>query len=316
MINQRGMKNLLRYLLPAFVVMVTLCSQAYAQSDARMVIDVPRNEHGDLPSVQEAIRSALPVLWDRVLPQAARGSVTDGINATSFLQRVVPYSDGIQVIFNHDRVWSYLEQQQIPYLKEAVHLNLDIEMINRSGISMSKTAEALMQYAGEVAVAHGIVMDRQMPRISATWRWLDGSQISLNVRGGALQEMVSEVRPVSGDPLIQLQLWTSQLLVSLRDNAASGGDLTAGELPAAEAAINTTGSLLTIEQTAPLPEQVVLEEALRQNRSVQSLIPVYLSSTSRQYRIQLKDNDDSWIQNWFGRRGMQAEPTPEGWLVR
>jgi len=309
-------RTLFRVALPTLAALLLLATTAYAQNDSRMVVEVPKNEQGEMPAVRDAIQSALPLLWDRILPRASRAAVSDSINATPFLQRVVPHSDGMQVSFNEQRVWQYLDQQQVAYLKEPPHLNVRIQMFNQSDLSMPKTAEALQQYAQQVAKERGIVLDAQAPLVTANWRWLDASQVSLQLHGDGISEAAPETRTLAaGDPLEQLQAWVTDMMLQLRD--ADVADSGMPKTPASEQpAQNEIGILLTIDQQAPLPEQVVLEDALRQNSQVISMIPVYLAANSRQYRLQLRDNDDSWIESWFRRRGMQAQATPEGWLVR
>jgi len=295
---------------------ILLAIPAHAQNDPRMSIDVGKGRQGEMPSVKDAVQQALPLLWDRVLPVKARSSVSDNINATSFLQRVVPSADSVQVIFNEERVWNYLDQQQIVYLKDAPHLNLQIQMYNQNDVAMSQTVSALQRYAEGVAAARGIVLDPAAVQVSATWRWMDASQIVLMVRIGNDAEPVSDTRQLSGgDPLVLLQKWLEELMLGLRDSSFAGGNEPVIEQANPQAPVGYN-VLLTIESPASLPEQIVLEEALRQSSRVRSLTPVYLSASSRQYRLVLKEGDSGWIEGWFRKRGMQARPSTEGWIVR
>lgn len=310
------MIRLFRNTLLAVVSLALLATVAHAQNDTRMVVEIPANEHGEFPPVRDAIQSALPQLWDRILPAASRSSVSDDTNATQFLLRVVPQSKSMQVIFNEQRVWQYLDEKQIAYLKEPVHLNIRFQMLNQNDQPMPKTAEALQAYALQFAPDRGIVVDQQSPMITASWRWLDASQVSMYVQGEGMAESMAETRLVDArDPIVKLQAWVAELMLRLRDGGVAGSAAADAQMvdPYAQ---SVAGTLLTIEQQAPLPEQVVLEEALRQDHRVKSITPTYLSAASRQYRLQLKDNDDSWIVSWFRRRGMLAQPVPEGWLIR
>lgn len=312
-----GIRPLRGYLLPLLplLAVLMLTTQAYAQNDPRMVVEIVKNEQGELLSIQDAIGEALPRLWDRILPVASRGSVSDSVNATPFLQRVVPHGGGLQVIFNEQRVYQYLDQQQVVYLKEVPHLNVEIRMFNQNDLAMPKTVDVLRAYAEEVAKDRGIVLDAGAVPVTATWRWLENGQLSLNVRGKGLDEPVSEIRPVTaGEELEQLQGWVAELILQLRDRSLSGIDASAGEV--GEVVRNEAELLLTIEQRASLPEQVALEEALQLNDRVELLQPIYLSSGSRQYRLRLREYDDSWIKGWFARRGMLAQQTVDGWIVR
>ncbi|MES0370941.1 MAG: hypothetical protein ABUK11_01560 [Mariprofundaceae bacterium] len=308
--------RLLKQLLLLVVSLLILSTYSYADTDPRMVVEIVADDEGNLPTVKNATKRALPVLWDRVVADASRHALSDKIRATPFLLRVVPHSDGVQVTFNQQRVWQYLDQHEIVYLKEAPRLNLQIQMINQNDTFMPKTAEALQMYALESALARGVVLDGQAPTLMASWRWIDAAQVNLNVRGGSVLGEFTETRTVkAGDPLVQLQAWVTELLTKVRDAHVAQIDAVV-ETPAKKKWDQGIEFILTIEQSSTLPEQVVLEDALRQNVRITALIPTRLGATTRQYRILLKGEDDSWIRAWFQRRGMQATATPYGWLVR
>ena len=301
--------------LAAFVL--SLCSlMPYAQADSRMIVEVQVDEEGRVPSVQEAIQQALPLLWDRIVDSKARGSLSDSMKATPFLQRVLPRSDGVQVSFNEARVWQYLDQQEIPYLKEAPRINLMIQMSNQSGSSMPQTEERLRANAESIAEARGVLLSESGPALIVVWQWLDNTQVNLVVRGNTALAEFSETRKIeTGDPLLQLQIWMGEILLAARDTYIVG-PLQTDMTPPQEKRYGGLEIMLTVEQSAALPAQVALEDALRQHEKVEAIIPVYLSASSRHYRLRLKGEGDVWVQQWFQRRGMQALPTPQGWLVR
>jgi hypothetical protein len=313
--------QMLKPLAALVIGLLVLSTHSYADTDPRMLVEVAADEQGAVPSVQDAIQQALPTLWDRVVEDSARALLADNIKATQFLSRVVPRSDGVQVTFNQDRVWQYLEQRQIAYLKEAPHISLQIRMTNQNGSDMPQTANALRAHAEGIALQRGIVMDHTAPALIGTWRWLDGSQVFLNVRGTAVEEF-SETRAMkAGDPLVQLQAWVEEVLLKVRDvktpevePIAIVTDIYAQTTEVAET--SEPEFILTLESSAHLPAQVIFEDALRQNAHVKSITPTYLSATRRQYHILLNDRDDTWVPHWFQRRGMQALPTPEGWQVQ
>jgi hypothetical protein len=238
------------------------------------------------------------------------------MKATPFLQRVLPRSDGVQVSFNEARVWQYLDQKKIPYLKEAPRINLVIQMSNQNGSSMPQTAELLQADVESVAVARGVLLSESAPSLIIVWQWLDNTQVNLTVRGNTALAEFSELRKVeTGDPLSQLQVWMGEILLTARD--AYIPDPTQIEMiPTWQEQRGGIEVMLIIEQSATLSAQVALEDALRQHEKVESVIPIYLSTSSRQYRLQLKRAGDVWVQQWFQQRGMQALPTPQGWLVR
>ncbi|MDT8375713.1 MAG: hypothetical protein RQ867_03125 [Mariprofundaceae bacterium] len=293
-----------------------LLPYSYAGTDARMVVEVQADAEGRVPSVQEAIELALPLLWDRIIDSRARGSLSENMKATPFLQRVLPRSDGVQVSFNEARVRQYLDQQQIPYLKEAPRINLVIQMSNQNGFSMPQTAELLRAQAGSFAEARGILLSESGPTLIVAWQWIDNSQVNLVVRGNSTLAEFSETRRIeTGDPLPRLQLWMEEILLTARDAHISGPVQTDVMPPLHEQRHGGIEVVITIEQQAALPEQVALEDALRQHEKVESILPAYLSASRRQYRLRLKGDEDAWLLQWFQRRGMQVSPTPQGWLV-
>jgi len=309
--------GLLKRLFFLVAGLLILSAYGYAETDPRMVVEVPADERGNMPPVQEAIQQALPLLWDRVIESSVRATVSDKTKATPFLLRVVPHAGGVQVTFNQQRVWQYLDQQQIGYLKEAPRLGLQIRMINQNDTEMPKTASALYAHAEKFASARGVIIDSNAPLLTLSWRWLGARQVHLSVSGNPALEPLSGMRELDkGDPLVQLQAWLEELLLKARDGSGSRDPETVVAQPSREVRDGGIELLLTIEQPATLPEQVVLEEALRQHDRVKSLIPVHLSAGSRQYRLLLMGENDNWLQTWFSRRGMQAYPTPEGWRVQ
>ncbi|MDX8404280.1 MAG: hypothetical protein R8K54_07725 [Mariprofundaceae bacterium] len=308
--------RLLGSLLLLAVSLLMLSTYSDAATDPRMVVEIVADEEGKVPAVEDAIQQALPVLWDRIVEDFARPSLSDKIKATPFLFRVLPHPNGVQVTFNQQRVWQYLDQHGIAYLREAPRLNLQIQMINQNDMSMPKTAEALQAFAQGTALARGIVLDEKAPMLIANWRWVDATQVYLSVQGNSELAEFSEMRTVeAGDPLVQLQAWMEELLLKVRNTHPEQTDVMA-DMPIKQMWDNGIELILTIEQPASLSEQVVLEDALRQNSKVSALIPTHLSATSRQYRMLLNGEDDTWITAWFQRRGMQVSPTPSGWLVQ
>ncbi|MDX8382535.1 MAG: hypothetical protein R8M45_00540, partial [Ghiorsea sp.] len=105
--------------------------------------------------------------------------------------------------------------------------------------------------------------------------------------------------------------WLQQILREIRD-AYSRGNIDFKE--------ESSLTLLTIEATHSLSTQVMLEQALKNHPTVLSLTPTLLQQARRQYRLQLRDGDDSWIASWFAGYGLQASQQTEGsfsdWLVQ
>jgi len=304
------------WLAAALLSLISLIPAVYAESDRRMIVEVSVDEEGNVPSVHEAIQLALPLLWDRIVDSKSRASLSDSMKATPFLERVVPRSDGVQVTFSEARVWQYLNQHEIPHLKQAPHLNLMIQMINQNGSDMPQSAELLQAYAESSVEARGIMLSEPASALIVIWQWIDASQVNLTVRGNSALAEYSETRDIeTGDPLIQLQDWIDEILLAARDAHISNSAKIGEMLPLKETRDGGIEAVLTIEQPATLSAQVALEDALRQHEKVIALTPTYLSAPSRQYRLQLKGEEDTWVVEWFQRRGMQVLPTPHGWLV-
>ena len=298
------------------LMLLLFSTQSFANGDPRMVVEVGTDEQGKLPAITEAAQLALPILWDRIVATESRELLSDSMKATPFLLRVVPHGDYIEVTFNDERVWQYLDSKQIAYLKEAPHLHLKFSMVNNSDRAMPKTAEALLDHARSVAEARGVVMDPTGPLLMANWRWLDASQVYLSVQGDSSLAGFTETRSMkAGDPLEQLQAWVEELVLKARVTPVAG--MQTAETPLiVESQSGNPEFLLTIEQQASLPAQVIFEESLRQNSNVKSVQPTFLSAHSRQYRIVLNTHDSSWLTDWFQRRGMQLTMTADGWLAQ
>ena len=189
------------------------------------------------------------------------------------------------------------------------------------------------------------------------WRWLDSGQVSQGLRGTTRLGEFQEARMLApGDPLPQLQQWLLEILVKARDAYATGittesatpnvlatpgqpgfdiyghplvntdiystpfadlyADPYANTVPAVPV-IADHGILIRVERQASLPEQVLFEDDLRRDPRVISLRPIQLSHAIRQYRLELKDEqDEQWLSQWFAWHGLSLSPTADGWLAR
>jgi len=304
------------YLAAIALSLMVVVPLSYAETDPRMVVEVVADEEGNVPSVPQAIRQALPLLWDRIIDSKARGSLPTKMKATQFVQRVVPGSDVVQVTFNEARVWQYLDQHQVAYLKRPPRMNLMIQLIKQNGSSMPQTAELLYDYSESIAQERGFLLSKSDPSLIIAWRWIDASQVNLVVRGNSALAEFSETRTITaGDPLNQLQAWTKEILLAARDAHITASVQPDQTEPAKKWRDGGIEVEITIEQLAALPAQVALEDALRQHEKVESITPTYLSASGRSYRLVLKGEEDAWVPQWFQRRGMQTSPTPHGWLI-
>jgi hypothetical protein len=287
---------------------------AQAQEDPRFNISI-NFEDGKIPSLREQVKQALPILWDRIITQQARQAMPSNIKAMTLLRRVRPEQGGSIIQFSPERVWARLEQENIPHIRTLPSFNLRIELINAFGSSMQGSESEILAYAHEQSDALGVQLKANAPLLAMRIQWLDDIQVQLSARGQSRLSEFSETRNLDmGEPFVQLKGWVIQTMIRARDAYAWHETATTD-------ATNVGNDLalslhLLIEQEASLPEQIALETALKADPRVQSILPSYLNYRSREYIIQLKQNDDSWIADWFAQRGMVATPNAQGWLIQ
>jgi len=287
---------------------------AQAQEDPRFNISI-NFEDGKTPSLREQVKQALPILWDRIITQQARQAMPSNIKAMTLLRRVRPEQGGSIIQFSPERVWARLEQENIPHIRTLPSFNLRIELINAFGSSMQGSENEILAYAHEQSDALGVQLKANAPLLAMRIQWLDDIQVQLSARGQSRLSEFSETRNLDmGEPFVQLKGWIIQTMIRARDAYAWHETTTTD---ATNVDNDSTLSLhLLIEQEASLPEQIALETALKADPRVQSILPSYLNYRSREYIIQLKQNDDSWIADWFAQRGMVAIPNAQGWLIQ
>ncbi len=287
---------------------------AQAQEDPRFNISI-NFEDGKTPSLREQVKQALPILWDRIITQQARQAMPNNIKAMTLLRRVRPEQGGSIIQFSPERVWARLEQEEIPHIRTLPSFNLRIELINAFGSSMQGSENEILAYAHQQSDTLGIQLKANAPLLAIRIQWLNDIQVQLSARGQSRLSEFSETRNLDmGEPFVQLKSWIIQTMIRARDayvwqsamltDTNNVNDLVAPSLH------------LLIEQEASLPEQIALETALKSDPRVQSILPSYLNYRSREYIIQLKQNDDSWIADWFAQRGMLATPNTQGWLIQ
>jgi len=286
-----------------------------AQEDPRFNISITF-ENGTTPNVTQQVKQALPMLWDRIITQQARTSMPHNIHAMSLLRSVHPYHGKSVIQFNPASVWDYLEKQGIPHIRSMPRFNLRIKLVNAFGSNMQGSENEILAYIHEQAHALGIQLQPNAPLLAIRMQWLDDIQVQLSTRGQSRLGELSETRNLDmGDPFIQLKSWTIQTMIRARD--AYAWEQTKA-LPTVNS--NLSESMLSLhlllEKEASLSEQIALETALKEDPRVQSIVPSYLNYRSREYTLQLKQNDDSWINDWFVQRGMTATPNAQGWLIQ
>lgn len=278
-----------------------------------MLVDVTPAA-GEKLDLHGAINQAADVMWDRIIPRSARARLT-AANATRLVMRAIPSNGNFEIEFQPTRVWQYLDAQQLPVIRTEPSFNLQVQMENEYGARMPESESALQAQAHILAGQWGIALNEQAPSLILDWQWLGPNQVQLNIRGNSRFPEQTETRTLTdADPMTSLQAWLQDVLLRARDAYAE----TAGSEPVSVPVAHPTGTelIVRVQRQATLPEQVLIEDALRDDRRVALLEPLYLSSGEREYRIRLAATDDRWMPEWFAQRGMTATPTPYGWLVQ
>lgn len=287
---------------------------AQAQEDPRLNISL-NFEGASTPTLSEQVKQALPILWNRIITQQARPNVPNNIHAMPLLRRVRPEQNSSSIQFNPSRIWALLEKKGIPHIRVIPSFNLRIELVNAFGGSMQGSENAILAYAQKQADILGVQLKPNAPLLAIRIQWLDDIHVQLSARGQSRLSEFSETRSLDmGDPFIQLKGWVKQTMLRARDAYVWQPEIVTDTNNMASAVAAPSLHLL-IEQKANLSEQIALETALKSDPRVQSILPSYLNYHSREYVIQLKQNDDSWISNWFAQRGMVATPNAQGWLI-
>jgi len=271
-------------------------------------------EEGEKLDLRAAINRAADTLWDRIVPQVARDKVS-AAEAMPLMMRAVPAGGNFEIEFQPARVWQYLEVKQLPLIRQQPAFNLQLQLHNEYGVRMQGSEKALQQQAAAMSERWGFVLSEEAPLLALSWHWLGANQVQLVVRGNSRLPEQTESRTLTGrDPMAELAIWMQELLVKARDAYAETGE--AEPVQAAVVPTDNSELILHIERSATLPEQVLIEDALRRDRRIRQLLPLYLSGKEREYRIKLAVMDGSWIPAWFAQHGMTATAMPNGWLVQ
>ena len=307
---------------------------AYA-ADARMQVNVLAEVEDVEVSwlhahVREAADLALPQLWARIVPQYAHKQIPNRVKAVRFMQKAMPDDAGINITFHQQRVLNYLKAHHLPYIAEQPAFNVVIQLYNKDGRPMGESSNELFDYAVSEAGRWGYRVDDQAASLVLFWRWLDDKQVSLSVRGNSRLSEFSEMRRLaSGDPLEQLKVWMSDVLLKARDAHIESTTVETNDVKLAPDQNNPLNGLaeqalvksdvellLTIQREVSLADQVLFEDDLRQDPRILKLSLRQVNREGQQYRLQLNGSDDQWLVQWFARRGMTLIPTTEGWVAR
>jgi len=299
------------FLVPLFFLPQALV----AAEDARLTVEIAgQEERGVRPDLSAAMRQALPLLWDRLIPISERGTAKSLSGTENMISRISPGEEVTQVEFSHQAVFDYLSQTGIAYLATAPSFNLVIKMRNSVGLPMQQTELLLKEHARQTVQRWGIEISSLAPELVFEWQWIDSSQVQLNVLSDTRLPAFSQTRDIGGrDPFEYLQEWIDELLLQARDAYAFVPDPTSVVKGTQETA-NLTG-WLSISRALSLGEQAILEDTLRNDPRVLQLTPHTYSNQGLRYKLTLKGANTSWLADWFNRRDLQIEAVANGWKV-
>lgn len=282
--------------------------------DARFHIQVQQSADARL-TVKDAMTLALPTLWKRVVPTESMVKAARLKGRTSLVLQFKAINHGVSLVFNPVQVGRYLAGFGITMIPEQPQWNLDISVVGFSEQD-NNTARELMNYSYGIADELGFALTPRGRKLQLIFAPVvdeyGEALIHVNLQGDFSSDLLRETDQLANGYLsYQLQAWTDQILRDIRD-AYSLGNLTFED--------STTDIMVTIEGDDTLATQVMLEQALSDEPHVVALVPVLLQRLRRQYRLVLKDADDSWLEPWFAAYGLTAMKQPEGsasqWLVQ
>ena len=300
-----------------------LATPLWAQvNDARLRVAIPLEDmqhvrsDAHLADTKLALRLALPQLWDRIVPREARPQADSIAPNYALVARILPSGKQVVVKFNDQAVFRTLKEHHIPAIIMAPRFHLVLNMRNGAGLEMSQTQNILMAEAKNFALGQGIKLTDNAPGLVITWQWLDNQQVTLALRGNSRLQEFSETRAITdADPLPALSVWLKGILLKARDAYAFNGD-SPENLNTANATLEQQ-VMLTIDRKTSLMAQVALEDALKSDPRVHRLLPVSLGLARQRYLLQLEGDDNSWLPEWFDRRGYRLAALPEGgWLAQ
>ncbi len=294
-----------------------LAMPLWAQADdARLRVVVAHENAGvSQPDAALAVRLALPVLWDRIVPLRMRARTNAIAPDYGLVARIIPGERQTTVEFNGQSIFRVLRERRIPAIIMAPRFHLVVQVRSSDGLAMEQTRTLLMEEAVRIASERGIELGANAPGLVAVWQWLDNRRVMFTLRGNTRLREFSETRNITdADPLPALETWLKDILLRTRDAYA----FSANEPVAMNAGIASGQQMfLTVNRPARLLEQVTLEQALKNDPRVRSIRPLSLSKSRQRYLLQLEGTDSTWLPDWFGRHGYQLAALPGGeWLAQ
>lgn len=290
-------------------LLLWLPAVAYGSEDFRMTVEIPAEKvPGVQPSLVAVMHEAVPVLWDRLIPQAKRAASGRLTGTPRMVSRIVPATDVTTVIFDRRAVFDYLDQSHVSYLASPPAIHLAIQMRNSVGMPMHRTEALLDQYARDLAQQWGFRLSASAPELLVRWSWLDASRLRLTLEGAAAPVVAPQERSIGqADPMVFVQAWLKAILLDARDRL---GAVSNQKKPSGQD--GTSEIWLVIDRPLKLGEQAVLEDAIRSDPRVLELIPHTYSRQRLRYRLIVAGRGTDWIATWFRQRAFDVISTPDG----
>ncbi len=302
--------------MPALVLCLCASPSWAHAADARLSVAVASEDlNGAQTDAGKAMQLALPLLWDRIVPQSSRSEADLISPQFRLVSRIIPGKQLTIVEFNRKTVFQALRQRHIPAIVTAPRFHLLIRIRNSAGQPMQETQALLSDEAMRIAPQWGIELADNGPGLVMDWQWLDNQRLMLSVRGNTRLREFTQGRDLpDADPLPALEAWMKGLLLKARDAYAFQTDMSVSE--GASGTVPGVEVRLTIDRPGGLMEQVAMEEALKNDPRIRNILPLALSRTRQTYLLQLEDVNDGWMREWFRRRGFNLSALPGGgWIA-
>ena len=286
--------------------------QLFAATDERFVVALHDEAASEL-SIRDATKQALPILWARIVPFDSLEKSKSWPVATSLVLRFKTTSFGANVEFNPNQVRKFLTKRGVTMIQRQPHWDLSVYVVGAAEDG-GLPGQDLLNHAYEMSDSFGFKLDSRGRKLMLTFSPVvdvyGELQLHVDVQGDFSAELLQQTDlPMQGYIGYQLQDFLKQVLLNIRD--AYQNDM---QFDAASDDI-----LLRIEAEHALASQVMLEQALLKLAVVGSIVPTLLQKQRREYRLVLRDGDDSWLPSWFAAYGMKVTKQPEGslydWLV-
>jgi len=285
-----------------------------AEVDSRFLIEL-HEEEGVTLDIQSATELALPILWQRVVPAKYLEKANGLPTKTSLLLTFKNVKHGVKMEFNPSQVSAYLAKYGITMIPTQPHWNFSVFAIALSD-SDEVLSSDLLDYTFGISDEFGFRLGPRGKKIQVIFAPVTDVYgelfVHADVQGSFSKQLLSQTEiKAEGFASIQVQDFLHQILLEIRD---------AYTLETTIFDETASSVLLTIESELSLSTQVMMEQALSKHPDVVSVVPTLFQKARRQYRIQLRDGNDNWIETWFAGYGLiatrQTEGSVDDWLVQ